>query len=189
MQILNKAAIIFCAAIWEAFVEELVEEAVKHLATHVTNKDNLTPYLRQQIETQCQKLINNDAGRLWDVASKSIGDLIRDNAKRVANTVPSTGKEFNTAKTKQVSALIHGCLGLSTVEVNWTWQGLDCDRAKAKLDKYIEIRGDLAHGKRSISSVPKTTASQMLTHFSLLAAKTDEAIQAHLLAITGVNLP
>jgi hypothetical protein len=186
--ILNKSAIIFCAAIWEAYIEDVVEEAVKHLATHVTDRTKLPTRLVALIEQQNADLINRDKTRIWNVASKSIGDLVRDQAKRAANTVPSSGKEFNTAKTKPVSDLVEACLGLASIESFWNWRKMKSASASAILDKFIKLRGDLAHGNKSVGDVNKSEPSKMLNHIVRLVEKTDEAITKHLTDLTGVSL-
>lgn len=184
--ILNRSAIIFCAAIWEAFIEDAVEEAVLHLGQHCANRSKLPNHLVSEIEKQAQNQIRSDPKKLWEFASKSLSDLVADNAKRVANTLPGTGKEFNTAKTKQVSVLVKESLGLQAVESTWRWKRMTAKSAQAKLDDYISIRGDIAHGNRF--SVSKVTPENMLNHIERLVEKTDEAISNHMLRVTGLPL-
>ncbi len=187
-QILNKSAILFCAAIWEAYIEDLVEESLNHLATHCSNRSKLPPYLVGEIEKHSQGVIKGDASKLWDFASKSLGDLLRDNAKRVANTLPKTGSEFNTAKTAQVSSLISSTLGLEKIEDQWLWSKMTASSAQTKLDESISLRGDLAHGNKDLGAVRKDAAKRMKNHIERLVKKTDKLVSTHLKTITGVDL-
>jgi hypothetical protein len=52
LEVLHKAAIVLTCSIWEAFVEDLINEAVGHIAQHLSTPDKLPKHLKQQIAKQ-----------------------------------------------------------------------------------------------------------------------------------------
>ncbi len=56
-----------------------------------------------------------------------------------------TVSSLNTPKSKQVDELFEELIGLTNLHTRWSWQGINAEDAKKKLDEYIRIRGQIAH--------------------------------------------
>ena len=61
-------------------------------------------------------------------------------------------------------------------------------RAKTKLDKFVSLRGSIAHRGKSLGSVTKAQVQDYLYLIKQLAAKTGGKINSHVKRSTGKRL-
>ena len=72
------------------------------------------------------------------------------------------------------------CLGLENLSRHWTWKAMSHNNAMEKLDKYVSIRHEIAHGGESNDSKPdKSVVKDYLNHVERLVEKTEEAVKNH----------
>jgi hypothetical protein len=81
LEVLNKSAIVMTCAFWEAFVEDLAADALKHLARHATSARDLSIDLRKSILDELRREKNELA--MWDLADGEWRDILRRRAKRI----------------------------------------------------------------------------------------------------------
>jgi hypothetical protein len=62
------------------------------------------------------------------------------------------------------------------------------EKSKNKLDKYVRLRGSIAHRAQGATTVKKTDVTDFLNHIRRLAEKTGEAVNSHVTAITKKQL-
>ena len=62
---------------------------------------------------------------------------------------------------------------------------MKADRAKAKLDDFITVRGNIAHRIRDAKPVAKNTGAMYLTHVRQIVERCELAVSKHLEARTG----
>lgn len=104
--VLHKAAIVLTCSIWEAFVEDLIIEAVGHIAQHLTPPDKLPKHLKQQIA----KRIKADVNQLspWDLAGSGWQDVIRRNAFNLVGTATGPPEHAEIAAAKRAIRQLTG---------------------------------------------------------------------------------
>ena len=61
-------------------------------------------------------------------------------------------------------------------------------RARAKLDKYVTLRGAIAHRGTAAASVTKFQVTDYFDFIKRLAAKTGGAVNSHVASVTGMRL-
>jgi hypothetical protein len=60
--------------------------------------------------------------------------------------------------------------------------------ARAKLDRYVTQRGDVAHRSKAASSIKKSHATGFIKHAERLVQATDERVNTELAGVCGVAL-
>lgn len=97
-------------------------------------------------------------------------------------------KDFNTPKAEQVKDLFAGLLNLRDLTTSWVWPGMSAEEARAKLNGYMTIRGNMAHRTRHSESVHKSAGKDFMSHVAKLVDKTDEALAAHVQTLINAKL-
>jgi hypothetical protein len=82
-EVLSKSAIVLSCAIWEAFVEDLAADALRHLAVHASNSDCLPKELRKSIVSELKK--DNDELAAWRLADEGWRHVVIRRADRLGN--------------------------------------------------------------------------------------------------------
>jgi hypothetical protein len=98
-------------------------------------------------------------------------------------------RDFNTPKTEQINDLFLRAIGIERISVSWKWpKKMTVKRATEKLDKYVSLRGDIAHRGKGLASVKKSEVRDFFEFIEKLAARTGDAVDAHVKEITGKPL-
>jgi hypothetical protein len=180
LEVLHRAAIVFIAACWESYVEDVATEAFDVLLrTAVT--PNVFP---QRVKALASKDLFEvkDTRRIWDLVTgwKDVLQTHRD------TILAKSLRGFNTPKTKQVRELFSALLDIDVMP-RWTWQNVSAERAGDLLDDYLTIRGNIAHRTKHSDLLHKKDAKLFLSHVALLVEKTDDALTGHLHSLTGIS--
>lgn len=150
MEVLNKSAVIFVAAAWEAFVEDVATQAIEHIVSKAKNHSSIPLPIRKA----AAKSLEDDDHELkvWDLADdgwKAVVINIRDKVIRDEISI------FNTPKPYNVDSLYKKLLGIEKISSNWHCQGMTTTSASTKLRKFIETRGSVAHRGKLTQSATK----------------------------------
>jgi RiboL-PSP-HEPN len=182
LEVLNKSAIVLLCAIWEAYCEDLADEALRHLLTHLRDPSALPESLRRRIA----KELKEDKHELspWRVA----GDGWKGHLRTRLNTLRQTRNiEWNNPKAANVDKFFEDALGIVKISDAWHWWRVSAPMAKHRLDLIVTLRGDIAHRGRSLAYVEKFRVTRALNHVSNLVKVTDAKVTRELKSITGVE--
>jgi hypothetical protein len=76
-------------------------------------------------------------------------------------------------KSDNIDELFRSAVGISKVPSEWRWaKKMNAQRAREKLDKYVSLRGAIAHREQYLSSVKKTDVDDYFAFISKLVSKT-----------------
>ena len=183
LEVLNKSAIVLITSFWEAYCEDLAEEALEVIVQHAPNADALPKDIKKVIA----KTLKEDKNELaiWGVSDDKWRDILRTN---FAMLKTERNKTFATPKSHNVNHLFESAVGLSNVSSNWKWEKMTTTQAATKLNDFVTKRGDIAHRGASTSAVKKSEVVNYLNHVEKLAAKTGGAVKKHVKTITGQDL-
>jgi hypothetical protein len=170
IEVLNKSAIVLISAIWEAYCEDVVSEALDHLLQQLS-PDKLPEDLKTQIAKELRK--NPDDRAVWQLAGFGWKAFVK---QRLPDLTRERNTRLNTAKTPQINELFQKGIGLSNVSSHWRWKKMSATDAATKLDGYITLRGEIAHRGKAAEKVKKTTVTDFFGHVNTLVEKTDEAV-------------
>ncbi len=180
LEVLNKSAIVLITAVWEAYCEDIAEEALRHLVSHVPSASHLPKELKKRITADIKSDPNDLA--MWDLADT--GWKARAGA-RLASLTAERNRRLNTPKADQIDELFAAAIGLSGVSMAWRRKKMSVARARKKLDDCVALRGTIAHRGVAAASVTKAQVINYFQHVKRLVAKTGDRVRAHVRTATG----
>ena len=183
LEVLNKSAIVLITAIWEAFCEDLVAEALEHLIVHVASGDRLPKELKKRVAKELKSDKNDLA--IWDLADQGWKRVAR---ARLATLTAERNTRLNTPKTAQIDRLFVEAVGLASLSSAWRWRRTSAAQAKTKLDKFVALRGAIAHRGAAMGSIKKRHVTAYLTHVKRLVAATEAKVNVYVTAETGTAM-
>jgi hypothetical protein len=180
VEVLNRAAIVFITALWESFVEDLADEAFLFLLQNAPTADGVPSKVRDAATRAI--FDQKDSRKVWDLADAGWRTVL------MSHKGEALGRwlgDFNTPKTDRVNQLYRELLGLVGLSKSWSWKGMSAEQAAAKLDEYIEIRGEIAHDARHDTAVYKSWSEDYFGHVSRIVERCDSRVAEHLHNVTG----
>jgi hypothetical protein len=183
VEVLNKAGIVLITSFWEAYCEDLAAEALEHLVDHSETAAKLPIELQKAVA----KSLKTDAHELavWKLADDGWRDVLRS---QLTDIQKERNKRLNTPKTEQIDDLFASAVGISKVSSRWYWKNMPADRARAKLDEYVSLRGDVAHRGKAARTIRKAQVVDYYSHVKDLVGKTGGYVNRVVFDSTGVRL-
>jgi polyribonucleotide nucleotidyltransferase len=184
LEVLNKSAIVLITSFWEAYCEDIASEALEHIINNIKSSDNLPKELKKQVAKELEE--NKNELAIWEVADDKWKQYLRT---RLSEYQEKRNRKLNTPKTKNIDQLFFSSIGISKVSSSWNWsKKMTVARATEKLDKYVTLRGSIAHRGKHLQSVKKSEVMDYLEFIKKLSSKTGGAVNSHVKKVTGKSL-
>lgn len=182
LEVLNKSAIVLLTAFWEAYCEDLAAEALQHLVKHAPAWSAIPKELKKRVA----KALREDLDELavWRLAGRGWRTVLTE---RLEGLTEERNRKLNTPKTTYINELFLKALGIE-VSDTWHWSKMPVASAAAKLDKYVELRGNIAHRGQGLKSVRKEHVREYYEHLKRLVGKTGGRVSAVVKQATGRSL-
>ncbi len=174
VEVLNKSAVVLVTAIWEAYCEDLAAEALAQIVREAPDSTRLPLDLRKQISADLKANLHELS--VWEVADEGWRGLLASRLKEFQKT---RNWDMNTPKADNIDTLFKVALGLTRVSNSWKWQGMSVVNAKRKLDRFVTLRGAIAHRGSDTKPVNKDAVDSYLGHVKRLVDKTAACVGAH----------
>ncbi|SEO07220.1 HEPN domain-containing protein [Palleronia pelagia] len=176
LEVLNKSAIVLITAFWEAYCEDVLSEALLYLTEHASNASLLPRDIRNRVATELKREENHQA--VWSLS----GDGWRTHLlERFDLMKEQRARKLNTPKATQIDDLFLTGLGLKNISESWLIApGKDANWSREKLDKFVSLRGAIAHRGVDGDSVTKKLVDEYFSVIRRLVAKTDDAVKEHI---------
>jgi HEPN superfamily RiboL-PSP-like protein len=171
---------VLITAIWEAYCEDLAQEALQHIVKYAPDASVLPVELKKKIAKEVKADLNEIAP--WALADDGWRTLL---TRRLTLLAEERNRRLNTPRAHNIIDLFGAALGLADVSVRWRWKGMSVAQAKGKLDKFVTLRGAIAHRGKAAESCTKTQAKDYFAHMRRLVSKTGGTVNSHVRAITG----
>jgi hypothetical protein len=184
LEVLNKSAIVLITSYWEAYCEDLAEEGLELIVTHAKTADMLPKEIKKIIA----KKLRDDKNELaiWTISDSNWRAVLRRHLQELQD---ARNRKLNTPKHGNIDELFESAIGLPNVSSKWVWATkLTAEKARKKLDKFVELRGEIAHRGKATTSVTKARVVDYLDFIEKAAAKTGGAVNTHVRKITGRRL-
>ncbi len=180
LAVLNKSGIVLLVACWEAFIEDLAQNAFEFMLD-ASVKHTTFP---NEVLTSSSKCLKNskDNRDVWKLAGDGWKKVLTDHKSELFKN--NIGK-LNTPKPAQVDYLYKSLLGISSLSSKWKWTGMSVSKSKDKLTKLVELRGAIAHRVSTSSGVHKSVVEDHSSFIHLLAVKSSNAVSNHVIKCTG----
>lgn len=181
LEVLNKSAIVLITAFWEAYCEDVAAEGLEHIVRHAKSAEALPLELKKQV---CKDLKNEkNEIEIWSIADSGWRQYLQERFDEMRG---QRNRRLNTPKTENINELFRHAVGIERVSDNWKWpKKMTCKRASDKLDKFIELRGAIAHRGKYLAGVKKSQVTDYFDFVKSLAAKTGRAVNLHVRKVTG----
>lgn len=184
LEVLNKSAIVLTTSFWEAYCEDLAAEALGHLVKYAASASALPKELKKRIAKELKDDKNEIA--IWDISDHGWKNVL---SARLTAMQEERNRRLNTPKTSQIDELFNSAIGILKVSSSWHWpKKMTVVRARAKLDKYVTLRGAIAHRGTAAASVKKHDVTDYFGFIKRLASKTGGAVSANVKSTTGKPL-
>ncbi|MBL7205373.1 MAG: hypothetical protein ISS63_13770 [Desulfobacteraceae bacterium] len=184
LEVLNKSAIVLITAYWEAYCEDIAAEGLEHIIEHSKSAKALPKELKKEIA----KVINSKKNELelWEIADDGWRTYLKD---RLSELQARRNRRLNTPKSDNIDELFRSAVGISKISSEWRWnKKMTAQRAREKLDKYVTLRGAIAHRGQYSESVKKADVDDYFAFIKRLASKTGGAVNQHVKSNTGKPL-
>src|SRR5258708_28500967 len=183
LEVLNRSAIVLVTAIWEAYCEDIADEALQHLIKHAPSGVALPKGLKKRIAADIKADLNELA--MWDLADDGWKARV---AARLAAITADRNRRLNTPKTAQIDELFDSAIGLSSISESWKWRKMSSIQSRQKLDNYVALRGSIAHRGTGDTAVQKWQVEDYFGHVKRLASKTGGRVKSQVPSLTGLDL-
>jgi hypothetical protein len=180
VEVLNKSAVVLLVACWESYVEELAAHAFSIMLKYA-KQPSIFP---TKVLTLASKEIKNDSDetRVWQLAGKGWKDILEQHKD---NTLKKHLSVFNTPKTANINNLYLDLLGVKRISKDWNWATITSQKAEAKLDAIIALRGQIAHEVKTTESVHKELVVKYSHFIKRLAGLMSNSVADHMQSRTG----
>jgi hypothetical protein len=180
LEVLNKSAVVLITAYWEAYCEDIAAEALAHIVTHATSSNVLPNELKKQVAKELKQAPNEL--EVWKIADLGWKTYLSSQLEKLRE---QRNRQINTPKTEQIDLLFRQAVGIAKISLFWKGpKKMTVNRATGKLDKYVTLRGDIAHRGKGSVTVKKAQVEDYFDFIKNLATKTGAALNSHVKEIT-----
>ncbi len=185
LEVLNRAVIVFVAACWESYVENVLTEAFSFLTKHATTPDHLPQKLKNHIWA---KLVQGDSDlalkpeTAWKLGGDGWKSVL---AAQGSHFMKDKLDKFHTPKSQNVGELFSELIGLKDIQTKWFWKKMSCKQATNALDDWMEMRGAIAHRSALPHPIAKAEGHFFLNHVQRLVEKTDVELTTFFTGLMG----
>lgn len=184
LEVLNKSAIVLITAFWEAYCEDIAAEGLAHIVKHSKSSDALPTELKKILSKKL-KSQNNDL-EFWKLSDDGWRLYLQSHFDELKE---SRDRKLNTPKSAQIDQLFLDAVGIEKISDSWKWgRSVTAKRSREKLDKFVSLRGSIAHRGQHETSVTKANVEDYFDFIKKIVARTGGQVNSHVLKITGKPL-
>ena len=182
VQILNKSSVILLTACWEYYVEDLAREAFKFMLENASDHDSF-PF---SVLAKASKELKNDKDdrRVWKLAGDGWKDVLKNYQE---TTLEKEIDHFHVPRPENIDLLYSKLLGINNITQNWYWQKMSNNNALTTLNRFIDLRGEIAHNVKTTQSVRKKDADDYRKFIFKLAVILHNRVNEHINNETGTK--
>lgn len=181
--VLFRSAIVLLVSHWEAYIEDICEEALQLIVKEAPSSKALSDDIKRHIARELKESKNELEP--WKIADGGWRQLL---TVRLGQMKDARNRIFNSPKTSNVSDFVERTLGLKNIQSNWKLEDYSAADCAEKLDELIEIRGSIAHRGKSRAPIDKIWIEDHLRFIEMIASKTGGSINRHVRKMTGASL-
>lgn len=180
LEVLNKSAIVLITAFWEAYCEDIAAEGLAHIIKYSRSTDNLPVELKKVIAKKV-KAQDHDL-EVWKLSDDGWRKYLQGHLDELKE---ARDRKLNTPKTAQIDQLFLSAVGVEKISSSWKWaRKMTSARAKSKLDRYVGLRGAIAHRGQHETSVTKANVEDYFDFIKRIVGKTGGQVNRHVMKAT-----
>lgn len=182
LPVFDKAMYTLVSALWEAYCEDIITEALDILATFCSDPHCLPMGLRKDLDRFVKD--NRHELAVWDMAGSGWRDLVRD---RLVELQGRREWMFNSPKSSQVDQLFCRSLGIAKLSDSWRIGNKEPDTVRSELDAKIAVRGEICHRHSTEAPVRKRQVKEFFNLVNILVEITDREVGNVIAGATAVH--
>lgn len=172
VDILNRSAIVFITACWEAYIEDVCREVFNSLMDDCKVPERLPSKVRSAVAIGLKS--SKNPLEIWRLAGRGWKEVMK---KHLQTAVA----RFHTPNSENIDELFTKTMSIKKISSSWSWKGIAPENSREKLDHFIRIRGKIAHRSKHRKPVHKSHVKDYFQHVNRLVEKTDRALEATML--------
>jgi hypothetical protein len=175
VEVLNKSSIVLLTACWEYYIEDLLRESFKYILENASNY-RAFPF---SVLTQASKELKNDGDnrRVWELAGEGWKKVLE---KYQQTTLEKEIDHFHVPRPANIDSLFDRLLGINNITQHWS----NSDAIRI-LNKYIDLRGEIAHNVKTKSSVRKIDVNNYGVFLNRAAIILHNKVTEHIQNLVG----
>ncbi len=175
IQVLNKSSVVLLVACWEAFIEDLADKAFSSLLTKASSPDHFP----KEVQKRLSKHVKEDKNdlKVLELAGNGWKSILKE--YKITKSKKFLG-EFNTPSPKNIDDLFSDLIGLDNLSKSWSWYTITPTNARRRLQKFIKLRGTIAHKVKSKKPVHKGAVETHMDFLQKLANYSNERVNRYL---------
>ena len=177
-----RSALVLLVTCWEAYIEDIVSEGIEHYSTTLKDPQDLPDSLRRSI---LKHLARKGQDSYWDLSGDGWKNILANLLKELKAKRDFSFMSPESQKTKEFVA---ESLGLEDITSSWDFEGRSAEENAALLDKYVKVRGKIAHRAKLAKKVEVDTVHAAVSFFKLLVSKSGGKINKLMKDTTGTGL-
>lgn len=179
LEVLNKSAVVLICAIWEAYCEDIAAEGLENIVNDATSADNLSEDIKKQVVKYLEK--EKHDLKAWKLADRGWRDLLRS---MLVDLQEQRNRNLNTPKSDNINDLFEKSLGINKISTHWRWKKMSSHQSTVKLDKYINLRGAIAHRGKAGETVQKQQVIAFLNHVKQIVDIIETVVYKYVIQMT-----
>ncbi len=183
LEVLNKSAVVLVTAFWEAYCEDLAAEAVEAIVVSAPSAGKLSKHIRKIVAEELKKEKHDLS--VWSLADDGWRKVLHERLGRLREERNWNMMSPTSAK---IDKLFEESIGLPRVSSGWYWAGMSANQARKKLDRFVALRGDIAHRGMAARSCKKTHVTDYFEFIKRIIGKTGDRVNKHVKDATGSGL-
>ena len=182
LAVLNKSAIVLITAAWEAYCEDVAEEAIRHVAQHGRSWKDVPLALQKRVARELKDERHELA--VWRLSGEGWRSVL---SGRIESQRRRGRWGVQSPMAERIVQFFADEAGLSGLEAAWEWPDLDYEAASRQLNAFVALRHLVAHGASS-PTVSKIAVKRYRRLVVRLADQTDAHFEALAVNATGTSL-
>ncbi len=164
VQVLNKSAIVLLLACWEAYIEDLADNSFNFMLSKSKQPD----VFPEHVLAKAAKEIKKSNSDVWSLANMGWKTVMQAHKNKILENYTVKGA-FNTPSPKNIDTLFSNLIGFTSISRTWYWRAMSIENSKRKLERLIDLRGNIAHRVQSSRKVTKAHVKDSKTFIFRLA--------------------
>ena len=175
VEVLNKSALVFVTASWEAVVEDAAAQLFDMLMKGAKSFEFIPTKVRACATEMIRK--SQDERRIWELAGEGWKSVLLTHREEILRRYIGP---LNTPSSDNVDRLFESLIGLRHISSSWHWPKMSVASARSRLDEHLRVRAAVAHGLPTPAPITKPYVEQYVDFILRLGFKTIEAGDAHI---------
>lgn len=183
LECLNKSAIVLILATWEAFIEDLAQNAFECMLANAVDHKIFPRQVQDLVWKELKASQTTDGLAMIQTGWKAA--FVNHKTKVLDKHIVRSS--FNTPSGEKINTLFAELIGLNSMTSHWKWRGMRDTTATNKVISLIELRGAIAHRAAADDAVVKQRVLEYSKLIVRLAWRTHDAVRDYLSTTLGFD--